>query len=129
MALRLQLRPGERLLVAGTVLRNGSQRATLWIESEAPVLREADILPPRLVRTPCERVYLALEMLYVEPACAASHRAAYDTLAAEVRSAAPSCAPDLDAVDALVRAGDIYRALRRARTLLAREKELLAHVA
>jgi flagellar protein FlbT len=129
MALRIQLRPGERLLVAGTVLRNGSQRSTLWIESEATVLREGDILPPRLVRTPCERVYLALEMLYVEPTRAESHRASYETLAAEVRHAAPSCAPDLDAVDTLVRAGDIYRALRRARTLLTREKELLAHVA
>jgi flagellar protein FlbT len=129
MALRIQLRPGERLLVGGTVIRNGSQRSTLWIESAAPVLREADILPPRLVRTPCERVYLALEMLYVEPARAAAHLAACEALAAEVRDAAPSLAPDLEAVDALVRSGDVYRALRRARTLLAREKELLAHVA
>lgn len=129
MSLRIQLRPGERLLVGGTVLRNGSQRATLWIENEVPVLREADILPPRLVRTPCERVYLALEMLYVEPARADAHRAAYEALAAEVRNAAPSCGSDLDAVDEQVRSGDVYRALRRARALLAREKELLAHVA
>ena len=40
MALRLKLKPGERVIVGGAVVRNGSSRAELFVENDTPVLRE-----------------------------------------------------------------------------------------
>ena len=76
MSLRLSLKPHEKIILGGAVLRNGSNRAEIFIENEVPVMRESDILSPHAVRTPCERIYLALQLLYVDPARAEEHRAA-----------------------------------------------------
>ena len=128
MALRLTLKPHERLIVGGTAIRNGDSRAQLLIENEVPVLREPDILSPAAVRTPCERIYLALQLLYVDGERVPQHRAAYEELAADVLRAAPSLAPELAAIDDLVKTGRVYQALKSARTLLQRERVLVSHV-
>ena len=128
MALRLTLKPRERVIVGGAAIRNGGSRALLLIENEVPVLRESDILSPAAVRTPCQRIYLALQLAYVDGARAAEHLAAYEILASDVRQAAPSLGPELDAIDETVRAGRIYQALKTAQGLLQRERELVTHV-
>ena len=128
MALHITLKPGERVVIGGAALRNGSSNAALWIENSVPVLRESDVLAPDSARTPCERVYLALELAYVDPDRADTHLETYRALAAEVAEAAPSCVPYLEAVDALVHERRLFKALRRARPLLQHEKELLARV-
>ena len=46
MALRIELKPGERILIGESVLINSDQRATFLIEGEAPILREKDIMTP-----------------------------------------------------------------------------------
>ena len=128
MALHITLKPGERVVIGGAALRNGGSSADLWIENEVPVLREPDVIAPGAARTPCERIYLALELAYVDPVRTAEHLAAYRTLAADVTAAAPSCAPHLDAIDAHVRAGRLFKALRRTRDLLRHERELMSRV-
>jgi flagellar protein FlbT len=128
MALRLTLKPRERVIVGGAAIRNAGQRALLLIENEVPVLRESDILSPAAVRTPCQRIYLALQLAYVDGERATEHLATYEVLAAEVRQAAPSLGPGLDAIDEILRAGRIYQALKTAQGLLQREHELVSHV-
>ncbi|NOT33856.1 MAG: flagellar protein FlbT [Candidatus Eisenbacteria bacterium] len=126
MALRLTLKPNERVIIGGTAIRNGDQRAEFWIECEVPVLRESDILSPQAVRTPCERVYLALELLYVDPARAETHLATYHELVADVKAAAPSLTPRLDVMEVEVEQHRLYQALRSARQLLEDERGILA---
>lgn len=128
MALRLTLRPHERAVIAGAVVRNGDTRATLRIENEVPVLRETDILRPDDVKTPCERVVLAIQLMYVDGARVSQHRTTFDRLIDDVRAAAPSLVEPLDAVNDLVDEGRLYQALKRARLLLSRERELLSNV-
>jgi flagellar protein FlbT len=128
MALRLRLKPRERLIVGGALLRNGSTRSQLMIENQVPVLRGCDILSPRAVRTPCGRIYMALQLLYVDPDGVEQHRRTYRKLVADVLAAAPSCGRWIKTVDAHVSAGRIYQAIRSARPLLAHEQELLRHV-
>ena len=128
MALQLRLKPGERMILGGVVVRNGEHRATLHIETKATVLRSQDILRPRDVRTPCERIVLALQLLYIEPERADAHRKSYVGLARDVREAAPSFGPHLDTIDTLLLEGEPYRALKAARPLLALERRLLGHV-
>jgi len=122
MALHLSLRPGERVILGGAVVRNGSARTRLVVENEVPILRESDILRPGAVRTPCERVY-------VDPGEAPQHLASYRALADQVLRAAPSCREWIIVMDAQVEAGELYRALKSARALISWEKERLEHVA
>lgn len=128
MALRLTLRPNERVIVGGAVVRNGESRCELLIENEVPVLREPDILSPNAVHTPCERIYLALQLMYVDEERSAQHQVTYEELVAEVLQAAPSLAPSLQAIQDQVGAGRIYQALKGAHGLLHRERELVPDV-
>ena len=128
MALRLNLKPHERVIVGGAVLRNGPSRAQIVVENQTPILRERDILSPSAVRTPGERLYLALELGYVDGAGMASHFEAFHRLAVEIVEAAPSCAPYLARIEAELDEGRTFQALRVARELLEHERKLLDHV-
>ena len=127
MALRLKLRPGERVLVGGAVVRNGSARTELFVENDTPVLREPDVLRPQSVRTPCERIYLALQIMYVDVHSPSWCIEAYRELSQELLAAAPSFAPLILAMDELLEARRMFQALRQARRLIEHERELLSH--
>jgi len=127
MALRLVLKPHERLIVGGAVLRNGNARAEFMIENTVPVLRERDILSPSTATTPCSMIYLALQLMYVEPQHRDSHRATYDTLVNDVLTAAPSTRDLMTRVNEHLEAGRYYHALKVARELLTYEHTLLAN--
>ncbi len=128
MAFRLTLKPQERVVIDGAVLRNGNGRAVLIVENEVPILREQDILSPREVHTPADRVVLAIQLMYLDPSERESLRVTYENLSADLRSAAPSLAADLDRVNEHVTAGRYYQALRTARQLRQDERRLLDHV-
>ena len=127
LALRVQLKPGERVLVGGAVVRNGSTRTELYIENDTPVLREPDVLRPEDVHTPCERIYLALQLMYVDDKAPGWYDDAYRELKEQVLVAAPSCAPLVDAIDEQLAAGHLFKALRSARRLIDYERELISH--
>ena len=126
MPLRLTLKPQERVIIGGAVVRNGDSRIELHIENKVPILREADILSPNAVETPCERIYLAVQLMYVDPENIEQHRQLYDTLVDDVLEAAPSTKPMIEAVNGQVIAGRHYQALKSAKALLDYEEELLS---
>src|SRR5262245_26287975 len=126
--LRLTLKPHERAILGDAVIKNGPSRTSLFIQNEVPILREQDILSPQAVHTPCERIYMAVQLLYVDPEHRENLLIAYRSLVDEVRDAAPSLTPLLDAIDAHVVAGEWYQGLKSARPLLEREREILARV-
>jgi flagellar protein FlbT len=128
MAFRLTLKPQERAVFAGAVIRNGGSRTVLIVENEVPILRERDILSPREVHTPAERVVLAIQLMYIDPAQHDAMLATYGQLSQELRDAAPSLAADLDRVNEHVSSGRYYQALRAARQLRQDEQRLLGHV-
>jgi len=53
MPLRLTLKSQERVIIGGAVVKNGDSRTELHVENKVPILRETDILSPKLVKTPC----------------------------------------------------------------------------
>ncbi|MEP7353117.1 MAG: flagellar biosynthesis repressor FlbT [Acidobacteriota bacterium] len=126
MALAITLKPQERVILAGIVVRNTSrQPAHLLVETSAVVLREGDILPEKSARTPCGRIYLALQLLYLEPNDPAPLHKTLLALSEEVLSAAPSLAPTLEEIGLRVLGGDVYKALRVGKQLLKQEQALL----
>ena len=47
MALKVELKPGERIILGDCVITNHDQRTRLLIEGHVPILREKDILTPQ----------------------------------------------------------------------------------
>ncbi len=128
MPLRLKLKPNERVIIGGAVVRNGGGRVELLIDNEVPVLRESDILSPNSVRTPCERLYLVLQLVYVDTEQVAKHLDSYRKLVAEVLEAAPSCGRFITPIEQHVESGHFYQALRSARELIHHERGLISDV-
>src|SRR5690554_4460871 len=128
MALKVELRPGEKLLVGNCVITNSDQRTRLFIEGQAPILREKDILSPGTADTPAKAVYLAIQIMYVEGDVEKLTKSYFELINEMVR-AAPSTLAYVDAINNEILTGDLYKALRAAKKLIAYEGELLANAA
>ena len=66
MALKLTLKPNEKVVINGAVLKNGDRRTTVSIESRADVLRSTDIMQREEANTPLKEVYYLIQtaMIY-----------------------------------------------------------------
>lgn len=127
MPLRITLKPRERLIFGGAVVRNGAAAANLLIENEVPILRERDILSEREANSPCRRIYFAVQLMYVDEQNLPAHHQLYWTLVRDLLQAAPSTAKFTEEINRLVLKRKYYAALKVARQLIDYEQELLKH--
>lgn len=126
MALKVELKPNERIIIGNSVIRNGEQRTRFFIEGEAPILREKDILTPTTADTPGKKVYLAVQLMYLQGDLS-SHNEIYFPLVRDFLSAAPSAMPLIADINNRILSGDLYKALRSAKKLVAYEQDLMDH--
>lgn len=126
MGLKVELKPGERLILGDCVVTNGDQRTRLLVEGQTPILREKDIMTPAQADTPAKRIYLAVQLMYTSRDPRAYHQD-YFALMRELVQAAPSAWPYVEAVSNHIMAGEMYKALKSAKNLIAYERELLDH--
>ena len=126
MTLKVELKPGERIIVGTAVIRNGDARARLHIEGDAPILREKDILTPATADSPAKKIYLAVQLMYLSGDLSAHHEF-YFPLVQDFLAAAPSALPLIAEVNSRILAGDLYKALKAVKQLIAYEQELIAH--
>ncbi len=129
MALRITLKPDEKILIGSVVLTNGPRMSEFVIEGEnIPVLRAKQIMRPQEADTPCKRLYFVIQSLYIRDGDPADLMPAFMGLAQEVATAAPSLGLLLAEVSDFVLSDELYKALRSCRTLIEREAALLARV-
>ena len=126
MALVLDLKPGERVIIGETLITNDRQRARLHIEGDAPILREKDILRAEDADTPCKNLYLTLQLMYVDRDPARFHDAYFEVVR-KIQDAAPSTAPILLDINQNIIDGSYYKALKNAKRLIKYEAELIAN--
>jgi flagellar biosynthesis repressor protein FlbT len=124
MALKVELKPGERILIGESVITNGKQRAQFLIAGKMPVLREKDIITARDANTPARRIYLAVLLMYTSRDPRA-HHATYFALLRELIEAAPSTWPQIEIINNQILTGNTYKALKEAKKLILYEQELL----
>ncbi len=126
MGLKVELKPGEQFIMGDCLVTNGNQRTRLLIEGGAPILREKDIMTAEQANTPAKRIYLAVQLMYTarDPSV---HHETYFILMRDLVQAAPSAWPHIVAVSNHILAGEMYKALKSARVLIAYEKELVDH--
>jgi flagellar protein FlbT len=127
MALKVELKPHERIIIGACVITNTDQRARLLIDGDKiPILREKDILTPDTADTPAKLVYLAVQLMYISPDPQLNH-GTYFNLVRDIVTAVPSAWPIIEGINNHILNGDLYRALKEARKLIAYEKKLLDH--
>lgn len=127
MALIIDLKPGEKILVGTAVITNDTQRTRLHISGEAPILREKDVLKEEDADTPCKKVYFLLQCMYLARNPREYHPKYFELLKI-IQQAAPSTSIFFMKINEQIIEGHYYKALRDARDLIAHEKELLTHV-
>ena len=114
MSLKIALKPGERIVIAGAVIRNGEKRSDLIIENRVPILREKDLLSEVEANTPCRRIYFVIQLLYFDAEKFEEHLENYWRLVKDVIAAAPSMTSRVDIMNEFIVSGDYYKALRAA---------------
>jgi flagellar biosynthesis repressor protein FlbT len=67
MALKLTLKPEEKIIINGAVIANGKSKATLGVENKAIILRQKDILGEEDANTPAKRIYFCVQLAYLDP--------------------------------------------------------------
>ena len=126
MSLKVELKPGERLIIGTAVVRNGDPRARFFIEGDAPILREKDLLTAGTADTPAKKIYLAVQLMYLEQDLS-GHNQFYFPLVQDFLAAAPSALPLIAEVNNRILSGDLYKALKAAKKLISYEQELISH--
>jgi len=126
MALKVELKPHERIIVGQVVIRNDEQRTRFFIEGDAPILREKDILTAATADTPAKKIYLAIQLMYLTQDPTHQHEA-YFELVRDFLAAAPSSLSYVHEINNRILSGDLYQALKAAKKLIAYEAELIDH--
>jgi flagellar protein FlbT len=120
MPLKIQMEPYERLIIGPNTITNcWGETATIFIEGQAPVLREAHTMTAELADAPLKRVYLAVQTMYLDGVVAG--RSAYDSWLKVALSQQPSLTAPLAKVRELVEKGSFYGAMRELRKFVAIE--------
>jgi flagellar protein FlbT len=123
MALKVELKPGERIFIGECVITNDEQRTRLLIDGTAPVLREKDIMTKERADTPAKRIYLAVQLMYTsrDPRI---HHEVYFALIRDIVQAAPSTWPYIETINNHILRGELYKALKHSRKLIEYEQDL-----
>jgi flagellar protein FlbT len=130
MALKLSLKPHERLVLNGAVLQNGDRRGVILLQNKASVLREKDIMQEDEANSPSRRIYFAVMMMYIDEVNAARYHEAFVHRLQEFMGAIrnPDVLTDCVTISRHVLAREFYKALMLCRKLIAYEDERLKDV-
>jgi len=128
MALKLTLKPNEKMIIGGAVITNGNSKSNLIVENKVPILREKDILNEAEANTPGRRIYFAVQLMYIDESNLVVHHNNYWELVKDYVTAAPSQLAVIDQMSEHILQRQYYKALKICRKLIDHEKELNEHV-
>ncbi len=124
MALRIDLKPHERLIIGDVSIRNGDRRASLTFETKAKFLREKDILTQGQAKTACEKLYVLLQAIYLTDNDPMIENA-FVSHAGELVKNVPTTGFYVFDINAKIQERDFYQALKIGQDLMNYEKFLL----
>jgi flagellar protein FlbT len=84
-------------------------------------------MTPESADTPAKLVYLAVQLMYISPDPQNNH-GTYFNLLREIITNVPSAWPIIEEINSNILNGQLYRALKEARKLIAYERELLDRI-
>jgi flagellar protein FlbT len=123
MALTVDLKKGEKFIIGDTVIINDSHNrkfeggARLQILGDAPVLRAKDIMPEQEANSPCKRIYLLVQSMYLTRT-PEKYAEPYFGLVRQIQEDAPGTAPYFMRINEMIKGGSYYKALKETRKLV-----------
>ena len=124
MALKITLKPNEKMFVGGAVITNGNIKNTdLIIENNVPILRQKDILSEKDATSPCSRIYFLIQLMYIDEENLSTHQQNYWKVVRELLQAAPSLTGRIDQINESILSSNYYQALKLASELIGYEQE------
>ncbi len=127
MALVIDLKPQEKILIGEAVVTNSSHRTRLHIAGDAPIIREKDIMQEENADTPCKRIYFLIQCMYISRNPEEYHDK-YFKAVEEIQKAAPSCTIFFAQINEQILSGTYYKAMKLAKQLIEHERELIENV-
>ena len=124
MALKVELKPFEQIIIGQSVITNTDARTTLKIEGHAPILREKDILTAGTANTPVKRLYLCVQMMYLEDDIP-KYQDLYMGFVKDLLEAVPRFRHSIETASKLILSGSLYNSLKEIQKLIEQEAELL----
>lgn len=128
MTLKITLKPHEKMILGGAVITNGGHKCEFIVENKVPILRQNDILSPDKADSPARRIYLAIQLMYVDKPNIQTHQQLYWQLVQEFVEAAPSSLTLIDGINELIFQENYYQALKMAQQLCEFEQEVIQRV-
>jgi flagellar biosynthesis repressor protein FlbT len=116
LTLKLTLRPGEAVLVGKVrIVVESRSTSTIFIEGDAPVMREAECVDPAETGA-LNRMRYVLQQMYLEQD-RLGWLAGYYAAAASLLAEMPDKVREIDRISGLVGTDDLWGAVRAARDL------------
>jgi flagellar protein FlbT len=127
MALVIDLKPGEKILIGTAVVTNDSQRTRLHISGDTPILREKDVMKEEDADTPCKKAYFLIQCMYMARNPKTYHEK-YFNIIKEIQHAAPKLTFFFVSINEKIIEGHYYKAMKEAKDLIQLEKDLIEQV-
>ncbi len=124
MALIIDLKPREKILIGEAVITNDTQRTRLHISGDAAILREKDIMKEEDANTPCKRAYFLIQCMYMANDPKLYHKKYFDTIQ-EIQHVAPKLAFLFLSINEKIMSDTYYKAMKEAKNLIDLEEELI----
>ena len=128
MALKISLKPGEKMIIGGAVVKNSDSKTELFIENKVPLLREKDILGENEAQTVAQKIYFTIQLMYIDQENLVHHHNTYWNYVKQMSEAAPSSVPIIDQISEKIVGNHYYQALKLSHQLIAYEKEIMSRV-
>ena len=128
MALKITLKPDEKMIVGGAVVTNGnSNNIHLIIENNVPVLRQKDILSEKKATSLCKQIYFLIQLIYIDEENLITQQHDYWNLVRKILNAVPRSLNYIDQINENILCGRYYHALKMAGDLVKFEQENLKY--
>ena len=124
MALVIDLKPKEKILIGEAVITNDGARSRLHIAGDAAILREKDVMQENEADTPCKRIYYMVQCMYLSKDPKELHKSYFD-LVKEIQSASPSSSVFFMQINDEIMNDRYYKAMKLSKQLIEHEEELL----
>jgi len=122
MPLTIRLKPDEKIIIGGAVIKNGNHPAELHVENQVPILRRKDIMSEAEAITPARQIYFELQLIYIDVDQRDVHSKTLETLSHTLLALQnPASIVLLRKINELLSANDYYHALKTAKELIALE--------
>jgi len=128
MALKIALKPQEKIIIGGAVLQNGKNRSEFIVENSVPILRQKDIMREEEAKTYCSKIYFAIQLMYIDEKNLIKYHKVYWELIRDLVKAVPSTIEYVEKISSCLLKSDYYQALKASKKLIEYEREVLKNV-